>query len=117
MRTKLIAGIVAAGLTISSDTTLAQDFSMEFERGVDGWRTVVDGVMGGLSTGRVSSPQSGVMRFSFATRSLSASVLVGIEDTMRLQAKGAIQLERTLTRCMSMAMARDKPTMPILAAM
>ncbi|MEQ9096051.1 MAG: CIA30 family protein [Phycisphaerales bacterium] len=64
MRTKLIAGIVAAGLTISSDTTLAQDFSMEFERGVDGWRTVVDGVMGGLSTGRVSSPQSGVMRFS-----------------------------------------------------
>ncbi len=62
MNKLLASGIVALGVTSAS--VFAQDFEMEFDRGVDGWRTVVDGVMGGLSTGRISSPQSGVMRFS-----------------------------------------------------
>lgn len=62
MNRLLASGIVALG--VSSASATAQDFEMEFDRGVDGWRTVVDGVMGGLSTGRVSSPQSGIMRFS-----------------------------------------------------
>lgn len=62
MKTLLVSGMVALG--VSSAWATAQDFSMGFERGVDGWRTVVDGVMGGLSSGRVSSPQTGIMRFS-----------------------------------------------------
>ena len=36
---------------------------------------------------------------------------------MRLQANGAMQLERTLKRAMSSAMARESPAMPSLAAM
>ena len=36
---------------------------------------------------------------------------------IRVQAKGEMQLERTLTRAMSIAIARDRPTMPSLAAM
>ena len=36
---------------------------------------------------------------------------------MRPQANGAIAFERTLKRCMSSAMPRDRPTMPIFAAM
>lgn len=59
----------------------------------------------------------GVICLSLATRILSASVSVGIDETMRLQAKGAMQLERTLKRCRSIAIERDRPTMPSLAAM
>ena len=36
---------------------------------------------------------------------------------MRVQANGAMQFERTLKRAMSSAMPRDRPTMPIFAAM
>jgi len=42
----------------------AQPFSIEFDAGVAGWRTVLDGVMGGRSTGRVTQPEAGVLRFS-----------------------------------------------------
>ena len=35
---------------------------------------------------------------------------------MRLQAKGEMQLERTLNFCMSSAIDLDKAVMPILAA-
>jgi len=39
---------------------------------------------------------SGVICFSRSTRSFSASVSVGIEPIMRLQADGEMQFERTL---------------------
>ncbi len=42
----------------------AQPVNMEFDAGVAGWRTVLDGVMGGRSTGRVTQPEAGVLRFS-----------------------------------------------------
>ncbi len=42
----------------------AQPVNMEFDGGVGGWRIVLDGVMGGLSTGRVTQPEGGVLRFS-----------------------------------------------------
>lgn len=38
--------------------------NLEFDAGVSGWRTVLDGVMGGRSTGRVTQPEAGVLRFS-----------------------------------------------------
>jgi len=42
----------------------APDLDMTFADGVDAWRVVVDGVMGGLSTGRVTQPAPGVLRFT-----------------------------------------------------
>lgn len=40
------------------------DLTLEFDEGAAGWRTVVDGVMGGLSSGRVTSSAPGVLAFS-----------------------------------------------------
>ncbi len=42
----------------------AQPVNMEFDAGVAGWQIVLDGVMGGVSTGRVTQPEGGVLRFS-----------------------------------------------------
>ena len=56
------------------------------------------------------------MVFNFATRSRSDSVSVGMVAIIRLQAAGAIQLERTENRSMSSAIDFDSPTMAILAA-
>jgi uncharacterized surface protein with fasciclin (FAS1) repeats len=41
-----------------------QPVSIDFDAGVAGWRTVLDGVMGGRSTGRVTQPEPGILRFS-----------------------------------------------------
>lgn len=38
--------------------------NLEFDSGVKGWRTVLDGVMGGLSTGKITAVDPGVLRFS-----------------------------------------------------
>jgi len=38
--------------------------NLEFDAGVAGWRTVLDGVMGGRSTGRVTQSEAGILRFS-----------------------------------------------------
>lgn len=42
----------------------AQPVNIQFDSGVAGWRTLLDGVMGGLSTGRVTQPEAGVLRFA-----------------------------------------------------
>ncbi len=55
--------VIASAASICS-VAAAQPFSIEFETGVAGWRTVLDGVMGGRSTGRVTQPEPGLLRFS-----------------------------------------------------
>jgi uncharacterized surface protein with fasciclin (FAS1) repeats len=55
--------VIACALSICS-VAAAQPFSIEFDAGVAGWRTVLDGVMGGRSTGRVTQPEAGILRFS-----------------------------------------------------
>jgi uncharacterized surface protein with fasciclin (FAS1) repeats len=42
----------------------AADSNLEFDQGTAGWQTVLDGVMGGRSTGRIAQGESGTMRFS-----------------------------------------------------
>lgn len=42
----------------------AADSNLEFDNGTKGWQTVLDGVMGGLSTGRVAAGEGGTLRFS-----------------------------------------------------
>ena len=55
--------VVAASLSFCSIAG-AQPFNIDFDSGVAGWRTVLDGVMGGRSTGRVTQPEDGILRFS-----------------------------------------------------
>jgi len=55
--------VIASALFLCS-IAAAQPVNIEFDAGVAGWRTVLDGVMGGRSTGRVTQPEVGVLRFS-----------------------------------------------------
>jgi len=55
--------VVASALSLCS-IAAAQPVNIEFDAGVSGWRTVLDGVMGGRSTGRVTQPEAGILRFS-----------------------------------------------------
>ncbi|MFK7742310.1 MAG: CIA30 family protein [Planctomycetota bacterium] len=55
--------LLAAALSTPSLVS-AQDFQLNFDNGVGSWSTVLDGVMGGLSTGRVSQPEPGMLRFT-----------------------------------------------------
>lgn len=55
--------VIASAFSICS-VAAAETFSIEFDTGVAEWRTVLDGVMGGRSTGRVTQPEAGVLRFS-----------------------------------------------------
>src|SRR5450830_1064180 len=59
---------------------------------------------------------AGVICLMRSTRAFSASVSVGVLPIMRHQAKGAMQLLRTLNFCMSSAMDLDSAAMPSLAA-
>lgn len=58
------AAVAAAALAASAALAGARPLDLEFEDGVGGWRTVLDGVMGGLSTGRIAQPTPGVLRFT-----------------------------------------------------
>lgn len=55
--------VVATALSLGS-VAAAQPVNIEFDNGVAGWRTVLDGVMGGRSTGRITQPEAGILRFS-----------------------------------------------------
>jgi hypothetical protein len=55
--------LLSAWLVIAS-VARAEPVSLEFDAGVSGWRTVLDGVMGGRSTGRVFQPEARILRFS-----------------------------------------------------
>ena len=59
----------------------------------------------------------GVICWILATRACCSGVSVGMEPIMRLQANGAMQLERTLNFCMSSAMLLDSAVRPSLAAL
>jgi len=57
-------GLVFASAASICTVAAAQPFSIDFDTGVAEWRTVLDGVMGGRSTGRVTQPEAGILRFS-----------------------------------------------------
>ncbi len=60
MRQPVIVLLSVLSLTAA---TSAQSFRLDFQDGVGTWGTVLDGVMGGRSTGRVSQPEPGLLRF------------------------------------------------------
>ena len=51
-------------LLVSTAYPAAADSNLEFDQGTKGWQTVLDGVMGGLSTGRIAEGDGGTLRFS-----------------------------------------------------
>jgi uncharacterized surface protein with fasciclin (FAS1) repeats len=53
-----------AALLACTPLAAAADSNLEFDGGTQGWQTVLDGVMGGLSTGRIEPGAGGTMRFS-----------------------------------------------------
>ena len=57
----LVTGLILATTTLAQPST---PLDLEFDDGVDGWRVVVDGVMGGRSSGRVGTSSPGVLLFS-----------------------------------------------------
>jgi uncharacterized surface protein with fasciclin (FAS1) repeats len=62
-----VASLLAALLVSSPSLVAAQsggDSNLEFENGTRGWQTVLDGVMGGRSTGRIAAGEGGTLRFS-----------------------------------------------------
>jgi uncharacterized surface protein with fasciclin (FAS1) repeats len=48
----------------TSNTTSKRASNLEFDNGTKGWQTVLDGVMGGLSTGRIAAGEGGTLRFT-----------------------------------------------------
>ncbi len=57
-----IVSVLAASFTAADSR--GQSLNLEFDDGVSGWRTVLDGVMGGRSSGRISQTEPGVLRFT-----------------------------------------------------
>jgi uncharacterized surface protein with fasciclin (FAS1) repeats len=53
-----------AALLACTPLAAAAESNLEFDGGTQGWQTVLDGVMGGLSTGRIEAGGGGTMRFS-----------------------------------------------------
>lgn len=64
-RLALLIGSALAAVTLASTTAAADaPFQTDLDDGARGWRVVLDGVMGGLSSGRMSTPEDGVLRFT-----------------------------------------------------
>ena len=56
--------ILLAALLTCAPLARAAESNLEFDSGTQGWQTVLDGVMGGLSTGRIEAGNGGTLRFS-----------------------------------------------------
>ena len=62
-----VVSLLAALLVSSPHGASAQSSAgpnLEFDSGTKGWQTVLDGVMGGLSTGRIAAGEGGTLRFT-----------------------------------------------------
>jgi len=86
MRTSSTVFSLSAALAVAASAH-AQSFQLDFQGGVGSWNTVLDGVMGGLSTGRVTQPEPGLLRF---TGELSLENNGGFSQMRRAVAEGAL---------------------------
>jgi len=69
--TTSLASMFATLLVCAASPVVAQQSpassrtsNLEFDSGTKGWQTVLDGVMGGLSTGRIAAGEGGTLRFT-----------------------------------------------------
>jgi len=90
MKYALVIASAASICTVAA----AQPFSIDFDTGVAEWRTVLDGVMGGRSTGRITQPEAGILRFSGELSLENNGGFSQIQTTVPEAAfKGAIGIE------------------------
>ena len=59
-----VPSVLFAALLACTRLATAAESNLEFDSGTQGWQTVLDGVMGGLSTGRIEAGNGGTMKFS-----------------------------------------------------
>lgn len=59
-----ISAIGAPCLVVCAEPTAPAESNLEFDSGTKGWQTVLDGVMGGRSTGRISAGEGGTLQFT-----------------------------------------------------
>ncbi len=64
LRFAAFAAPFALAATLLPTQANAQSLQIDFKNGVGAWSTVLDGVMGGLSTGKVSQPEAGILRWT-----------------------------------------------------
>jgi len=64
MQTLTLRGAPFLAVLVACAPCVAADTNLEFDGGTKGWQTVLDGVMGGLSTGRITEGGDGTLRFS-----------------------------------------------------
>ncbi len=59
-----ISAIGAPCLVVCAEPMAPAESNLEFDSGTKGWQTVLDGVMGGRSTGRISAGEGGTLQFT-----------------------------------------------------
>ena len=59
-----ISAIGTPCLVVCAEPTAPAESNLEFDSGTKGWQTVLDGVMGGRSTGRISAGEGGTLQFT-----------------------------------------------------
>ena len=59
-----ISAIGAPCLVVCAEPIAPAESNLEFDSGTKGWQTVLDGVMGGRSTGRISAGEGGTLQFT-----------------------------------------------------
>lgn len=64
LRLAALAAPFAIAIASFATPAIAQSLQVDFQNGVGAWSTVLDGVMGGLSTGKVSQPEAGILRWT-----------------------------------------------------
>ncbi|MFN6193967.1 MAG: CIA30 family protein [Planctomycetota bacterium] len=88
LRLAALAAPLALAITVLPTQANAQSLQVDFKNGVGAWSTVLDGVMGGLSTGQVSQPQAGILRW---TGELSLENNGGFSQVRTAVAEGACE--------------------------
>lgn len=88
LRLAAIAAPFALAITALPTQASAQSLQVDFKNGVGAWSTVLDGVMGGLSTGKVSQPEAGILRW---TGELSLENNGGFSQVRTAVAEGACE--------------------------
>ena len=59
-----ISAIGTPCLVVCAEPIAPAESNLEFDSGTKGWQTVLDGVMGGRSTGRISAGEGGTLQFT-----------------------------------------------------
>ena len=59
-----ISAVGTPCLVVCAEPIAPAESNLEFDSGTKGWQTVLDGVMGGRSTGRISAGEGGTLQFT-----------------------------------------------------